>query len=158
MESRNCSTVDCFVPELSALRTYTPSSSPYLGHQDFQMGCLIAVNESLTVKPVDGHYNLIQAENYFFFEPGTTITDVQTAAWYGTICHSTNGSAPEVLVPYAWCRERLPGWQAASWSGVMAPLVQFILPCVVSSDFAPKMSPLLSHECLERCVIRCLMS
>lgn len=127
METTLCSTVECWIPELSALRNYHASSSPYLGHQDFRMGCLIAVNQSLTI--VNGH-QLSRTETFFFVPNTTSNVTIITAARDGTICHSTNGSAPEVRVPYDWCLDTLPGWEASSWSGVLGPLVQFILPCV----------------------------
>ncbi|KAF3767610.1 hypothetical protein M406DRAFT_328680 [Cryphonectria parasitica EP155] len=100
--------------------------SPYLGGQNFLKGCLLALNDSLTI--IDG--KLAKTDNFFAFDPSTTIADILDAAINDSICSSVTGRPPEVWVPYEWCLNRLPGWQSASLSGAMGPLVQFILPCI----------------------------
>lgn len=126
----NCTTLDCFVPELQKL-SLSQSRDP--GSADFTQGCLLALNESLVVQ--DGKLAFNQDGQCFFNNPPdcTNISVVQDAAIYGPICGSSNASVPEVVVPYSWCSRNCPGWQRSettSLSQWIGPLVQFILPCL----------------------------
>lgn len=135
MSHGGCETLVCFIPELEELDEYKSSRRPFAGGMTFHESCLKAVNQSLTI---DINGSLAQNEQ-FFFEHGTTVSQVLQAAHYGTICGSTNGSAPQVLVPYPWCASMSPGWELGTWSDVIGPLVQFILPCIAFCYNIPRL-------------------
>lgn len=117
---------DC-VPELQGLAHDGPNRSVYLGGQDFNRGCLLALNASLAINETS--HTIIKTSN-FMFDPSVNVSSVLSAAWNGTVCDSTDGTAPLVSVPLDWCIANLPGWQAQTGPQVLGPLVQFILPCV----------------------------
>ncbi|KAH8199446.1 hypothetical protein TruAng_006384 [Truncatella angustata] len=123
------------VPELVSLNTTSLRTSPYLGGRNFTYGCLQAVSESLQI--VEGS---LAFKNPSYFDVGITISQVQEAATYGSLC-TNNGSAPRVLVPYRWCEANCWGWDASRWNSLqqwIGPLVQFILPCLAFCLSVPR--------------------
>ncbi|PSS02151.1 hypothetical protein BD289DRAFT_271422 [Coniella lustricola] len=120
-------TLEECIPELSGLQHVFPTLSVYLGGQDFNRGCLLALKESLALN--EANHTIVKTAN-FMFDPGVNVSSVVWSANHGTVCSSTDGTAPLVSVPLEWCTTHLPGWQAENWAGFLGPLVQFILPCV----------------------------
>lgn len=134
------------IPELSGLEHYHSPTSIYLGGQSASHACKLVVSEWLSVATnctADPHNKTAVAWECLEIQDGpspfyldninnVTAFEVFEAANHGTICSSTNGSAPEVRVPYQQCKDKYyPGWERSalgSLSQWIGPLVQFILP------------------------------
>lgn len=130
----NCTTLDCFIPELQNLHITLHQPPPRAGLQDFHQGCLLAVNSSLQVK--NGALAFSDHTCHFhnppLCTPATLAAILQASASPSSpLCGTNAASVPEIVVPYTWCATHIPGWQRSKtqplsqWIG---PLVQFILP------------------------------
>lgn len=136
------------IPELSGLDTYQPEISVYLGGQSASHACRLVVDDWLSISPnctADPDnttavalecLELQEGSSPFYLDNSNNVTafEVFQAANHGTICSSTNGSAPEVRISFQQCSETYyPGWERSALGSLnqwIGPLVQFILPCL----------------------------
>ncbi|KAI0148212.1 hypothetical protein F4776DRAFT_305474 [Hypoxylon sp. NC0597] len=139
------------IPQLAGLSSYPLSPRPLgLGGQNFTHCCLLALNDSLIVRP-DGNLSYAPTS---FVAPGVSIRELEAAIQRKEFpCGATfNGDlsgAPAVQVPYRWCEKRCPGWEI-SRSNVMqqwiGPLVQFIVPSLAFCTNVPRTHKLAIPE------------
>ncbi|KAI0833976.1 hypothetical protein F5Y06DRAFT_301160 [Hypoxylon sp. FL0890] len=138
------------IPQLEGLSYHPPSSRPLgLGGQNFTHCCLMALNDSLTIRS-DGNLSYAATS---FVAPGISIGELETAIQHEFPCGATFNNdlsgAPVVQVPYRWCERRCPGWEI-SHSNVMqqwiGPLVQFIVPSLAFCTNVPRTHKLAIPE------------
>ncbi|KAI0378006.1 hypothetical protein F5Y04DRAFT_291469 [Hypomontagnella monticulosa] len=139
------------IPQLAGLSPFPPSPRALgLGGQNFTHCCLLALNESLTVRP-DGNLSYTPTS---FVASGFSTTQLQTSIQNeefpcGATFNGDMGGAPVVRVPYRWCEKTCPGWEI-SHSDVMqqwiGPLVQFIVPSLAFCTNVPRTHKLAIPE------------
>lgn len=107
------------------------------GGQSFgERCCLLAVNASLRV--VDGE---VEAVGPFLSNTSQLNKQFPCQAEY----NGDKEGAPEVRVPYSWCRENCPGWQVSQSKSLnqwVGPFVGFILPTVAFCLTIPRQQKL----------------
>jgi len=103
-----------------------PASS---GGQNFTQCCVEAVSQSYSVH--NGQI-VLNPNNYVL---GLSPNDFNTSQFpCGATYAGTAAGAPEVIVPYSWCRQNCGGWQRSSNTPLtqwVQPFVGFILPAAV---------------------------
>lgn len=131
------------IPQLAGLTSNPPGQLPVeLGGQNFTHCCLLALNDSLTIRS-DGNLSYAPTS---FIASGVPIADFEGAIEAGQFpCGATFdgdlGGAPVVSVPYGWCSAQCPGWEVSrrdamqQWIG---PLVQFIVPSLAFCSNVPR--------------------
>lgn len=150
------------IPQLAGLSYLPPSPRALgLGGQNFTHCCLLALNDSLTVRP-DGNLSYTPTS---FVAPGFSTAELQTAIQNeefpcGATFNGDMGGAPVVRVPYRWCEKTCPGWEI-SHSDVMqqwiGPLVQFIVPSLAFCTNVPRTHKLAIPEIVFKARPRTLM-
>ncbi|KAI1634967.1 hypothetical protein F4809DRAFT_474171 [Biscogniauxia mediterranea] len=130
------------IPQLAGLSFQPPGSRPiHFGGQNFTHCCLLALNDSLTIR--DGNLSYASPS---FVAPGVSVAALESSVADGEFPCGTAFSgdlrgAPVVQVPYAWCEARCPGWELSS-SGAMqqwiGPLVQFLVPSLAFCTNVPR--------------------
>ncbi|KAI1382475.1 hypothetical protein F4677DRAFT_401989 [Hypoxylon crocopeplum] len=131
------------IPQLAGLTYNPPGARPMnLGGQNFTHCCLLALNDSLVVRP-DGNLSYAPTS---FVAPGLSIGELEAAIAgdefpCGATFNGDVGGAPAVSVPYDWCVARCPGWEishAAAMQQWIGPLVQFIVPSLAFCTNVPR--------------------
>lgn len=159
--------LSALIPELANLDQYRPPISIYFGGQSNTHACRRVVNDTLyidsqcTADPDNTtaialeclRSNTSALPSFPFYINDTTQAtpfDVYYAANHGTVCSSTNGSAPEVRISYSNCADTyFPGWQRSdlgSLSQWIGPLVQFILPSLAFCLSIPRSWKFKVHD------------
>ncbi|KAI0889622.1 uncharacterized protein GGS22DRAFT_1858 [Annulohypoxylon maeteangense] len=143
--------IGSLIPQLAGLSYNPPNSrAPGLGGQNFTHCCLLALKDSLTVRP-DGNLSYSTTS---FVAPGVSLSSLETAIHgdefpCGAAWNGDTAGAPVVQVPYHWCENRCPGWEI-SHSSVMqqwvGPLVQFIVPSLAFCTNVPRTHKLAIPE------------
>ncbi|KAI5926635.1 hypothetical protein F4810DRAFT_479186 [Camillea tinctor] len=130
------------IPQLAGLSFQPPSSRPiHFGGQNFTHCCLLALNDSLTIR--DGNLSYASPS---FVAPGVSISALESSVGdsefpCGTVFNGDTEGAPAVQVPYAWCETRCPGWELSSSSAMqqwIGPLVQFLVPSLAFCTNVPR--------------------
>jgi hypothetical protein len=129
------------IPQLSGLLPEPPGlqSRPItLGGQNWTHCCLLAVNSSFEIDPINS--SLVYSPNPFFGAPLPLPSDFSNSAHDGAGSFPCGASfdgnlsgAPQLRVPFNWCRNTCNGWQLSSRGALtqwVGPLVGFILPCL----------------------------
>jgi len=141
----NISSTDEAIPQLRNLQQL-PADAAYrpvkAGGQSWSHCCLLAVNASFRVdrEVRGGNGSLAFSEQSFLYPPSITpfeFADYAAAGAGAFPCGArfdgNYSGAPEVRVPFSWCRSSCDGWELShrgdltQWIG---PLVGFILPCL----------------------------
>ncbi|KAF8853806.1 hypothetical protein BDZ45DRAFT_63521 [Acephala macrosclerotiorum] len=134
-------------PQLINLTTVTTGRNPHLGGQNFTHCCLLAVNESLSIKNgfiVENTPSFIQASVDQLLSATTDSQFPCTAAWNGN-----KSGAPIVQVPDSWLENNCPGWQLSSsmtqaqW---ITPFVGFLLPAIIFCLSVPRRRKVTIYE------------
>jgi hypothetical protein len=134
------SNVSQAIPQLDGL-TFEPPDTAYrsitVGGQNWTHCCLLAVNSSFRIDPENSS---LEYSSQSFIDGPISVSefadDAERAGGSfpcGATFDGNFSGAPEVHVPYDWCRSSCDGWQLShrvaltQWIG---PLVGFILPCL----------------------------
>jgi hypothetical protein len=108
--------------------------SPYLGGQNFTQCCVKAVTQAYVVSP-SGEITNNPNKNYPFLGISAEALGNQQFPCGATYNDSQGDKgAPQVTVPYKWCRENCGGWAQSTNSNLnqwVQPFVGFILPAAV---------------------------
>lgn len=140
LKDGNFTTISDAIPQLTNL-SLTPPRHPQLGTMNQTHCCLMALNSAFTVR--NGYLVVV---NDSFLSPGTTAESFLSAVNNGQFpCGASfNGNeegAPLVKASYKWCSVNCAGWQRSETKNTqqwVAPLVSFILPCLVFSTTIPR--------------------
>jgi hypothetical protein len=122
------SLVDIF-PALKSLEIDRPNKHPSPGQQHFPRCCLQAIQESYTI--IDGEVYATPRNFVNLTAPQLNATQFPCGAKYQD---DNQEGAPEVRVPYGWCKDNCDGWQRSSSKALnewVQPFVGFILPAAV---------------------------
>lgn len=135
-DSIKYSSLEELFPGLAALRTDPPNHHPPPGGQLFSRCCRQAINESYQI--INGR--VVQVPNMFIdYTPAAlNATQFPCGAKYQ---EDNYEGAPEVRVPYSWCKDNCDGWQKSSGTALtewVQPFVGFILPSAVFCLHVPR--------------------
>ena len=123
-------TVADFIPQLGGLqRNINAFHKVKPGEQDFDICCLLAVNESVRV---DSAGNLVKTPNSFIVNDLPTFLHGQFPC--GASYSQGDTGAPVVTIPYSFCRKNCSSWAVSSTRKLnqwVSPLAGFIVPAVV---------------------------
>ncbi|KAI9885547.1 MAG: mRNA splicing protein [Watsoniomyces obsoletus] len=122
-------------PELANIKTLT--RNPRLGGQSFSDRCCrMAVDETLTV------INGTVVQTGLYIDKDINANMLRRGQFpCGAIYDGHDEGAPEVRVPYSWCKGKCPGWELSEstrFSQWVVPLAGFIIPSVVFCLTVPR--------------------
>jgi hypothetical protein len=140
LEDGNFTTISDAIPQLANI-SLTPPRHPGLGTMNQTKCCLMALNSAFDIK----NGQLVIVDNSFL-SPGTTAKSFLSAIDNGQFpCGASfdgnEQGAPLVKASYKWCSVNCPGWRRSETKKTqqwVAPLVSFILPCLVFSTTIPR--------------------
>ena len=118
-------------PSLSSLDTNPADPSPPVGRQKFSRCCLQAVSESYVIVRGKVQNNPRNESVFINLSPA----ELNATQWpCGAAYDGRDEGAPEVKVPYSWCKQKCDGWQRSTGTALsewVQPFVGFILPSAV---------------------------
>ncbi|KAI1498819.1 hypothetical protein F5X99DRAFT_307456 [Biscogniauxia marginata] len=138
------------IPQLAGLSHNPPGSqSIRFGGQNLTHCCLLALNDSLTIR--DGNLSYASPS---FVVPGVSIAALESSTYNnkfpcGTEFNGDMEGTPVVQVPYTWCEIRCPGWEMSHSSAMqqwIGPFVQFIVPSLAFCTNVPRARKLAIPE------------
>lgn len=116
-------------PLLKSLEIDRPRHHPTPGQQHFPRCCLQAIQESYHI--INGEVYNVPGKFINLSAPELNSTQFPCGAKYQD---GHDEGAPEVRVPYSWCKSNCDGWQRSSSNALnewVQPFVGFILPSAV---------------------------
>jgi hypothetical protein len=112
----------------------TLRKSPYIGGQNFTQCCLKAITQSYVISAAG---DIINNPDKSYPSLGVSADFLGGSQFpCGAAYNATQGDvgAPQVTVPYTWCRDNCGGWEQSTNSDLnqwVQPFVGFILPAAV---------------------------